>query len=402
MMKNSSLFKKISGDLLWSIAAVCLMNGAIQVLIYPQLHRWLGTEKYGDMLFLISIVALFSSGIGLALNNTRLILSKEYAVGNSEYLLWMALYLIPATGITIFFAKQYFAMLPLSCTVFLLWLMTLRYYCDVEYRLSLRYRSYFVFYLILTLGYTVGLALYRVTGSWINTLTLGELSCVLFCAIRGSVFYPLKRPVSFWRVGRTAISLVVANILYSAVIQLDRILLRSLLGSREVTVFYVASLLGKVIALIVGPLNAIIISYLSRSEGKLSRRQAMQTIGIFLAVGMLFYGMVSVASPLVIRTLYPEIYDEVMPFTMLANLGQVLCFVGSLELTLLLTIAPPWWQTVIQSVYVLVFLGGGVIGVQMGGLSGFVFATVVAGVLRMGMTIVVMLRYLAKNGGKGE
>ena len=53
------------------------------------------------------------------------------------------------------------------------------------------------------------------------------------------------------------------NLLSAFVLHADRVILRLFAGAEEVTVFYTASLMGKIVALLTTPLNGIIISYLA-------------------------------------------------------------------------------------------------------------------------------------------
>ena len=57
---------------------------------------------------------------------------------------------------------------------------TVRYYADVEYRLSLNYRGFFFYYLFIAVGYAIGMALYGISHSWVSIFILGEVFGLLF------------------------------------------------------------------------------------------------------------------------------------------------------------------------------------------------------------------------------
>lgn len=400
-MRNSKSMK-IAGDLLWSILALTVMNGVIQIIVYPMLNRKLGTEQYGNVLYLVSVASIFSAGIGLGLNNARLLRQKEERAGNAEYFAVMAMLLLPSLLITWFVTKSYVTPGGFLMLAVLTAFMTLRYYSDVEYRLSLNYKGYFVYYVFLSLGYGLGLLLWNVVPVWGVVFLLGETACVAYCAAKGSVYRPMQYKGQLQGVAKLAFQLVPSYVLYNLVIQMDRIMLRTLVDSSAVTIYYVASLLGKVIALLVGPLNSIIISYLTKSETKLNARKAILLSAAFLGCSAAAFAAICVATPLVVRLLYPDIYVQVMELAFWANLGQVICFSASLVLTVLLTIAPAYWQMIIQSVYAVVFLAGGYLGVQLGALKGFVFGTLLANVIRLAGTFAILMIYALKKNPERE
>lgn len=380
-------------DLIWSIGALALMNGTIQILIYPALNRRMGTDEYGDMLFLLGVATIFGAGIGSALNNGRLLRQLHEKAGNLDYLLSLLSYSIPAALIVGTVAWKYLAPVQSVFLALLTIFISLRYYSDVEYRLGLNYRGYFFYYMILSAGYLAGVMLWDFVPSWIFVMILGEGACLAFCIYGGHIYHPLRGNHRFKEIECCTIQLVGSYLLYNAVVQLDRVLLKMALDSSAVTIFYVASILGKVIALLVGPLNAILVSYLTRWGKKIPTKMVMVfTGGIVLCTGLVYLA-VSIVTPFVVQWLYPDIYLQVMQYAGGANLGQILCFAGSLELTLLLTMAPARWQLIIQGGYAALFAAGGLLGVKVAGLSGFVWATVIAGAVRFIAAFVMIIFY---------
>ena len=101
-------------------------------------------------------------------------------------------------------------------------------------------------------------------------------------------------------------------------------------------------------------------------------------------------------SPYVIRLLYGDIYDAVMEISIWANLSQIVCFSASLILTLLLTIAPVYWQMIIQASYALIFFTFGYVGIQLNELHGFVYMTLLANIIRLVLTFIILIIYALK------
>ena len=92
-----------------------------------------------------------------------------------------------------------------------------RFYADVEFRLRLNYKRYFIYYAIISAGYATGAAVFHVTGRW-------EVS----------------------------------------------LLLRNILSGEAVTIFCHASLPGKTIAMVSTPQSSVIIGYPARYKCRLT------------------------------------------------------------------------------------------------------------------------------------
>lgn len=391
--------KKFATDFIWSIAALVTMNGVLQIFVYPLLNRQLGEAAFGNVLYVLGIVAVFAPSVGLAANNIRLVESRERQVSNGDALLAM-LPLLAVSGV-IFFAvcNGYFVgVSDYIMAALLIVLTTLRYYGDVEYRMTLNYKGYFVYYLVLSLGYIIGVLLYPLTKSWLLCFLLGEAAVWLLLVVKGHIYKPLKRSENTFAVSKKVLVLAASYLLVNMVLNLDRVLLQHLIDSSTVTVYYVASLLGKTAALLVGPLNGVVIGHLTKGKTKPITKKSFTLVSLaVLLVGAVLFAGISIVMPVFVKLLYPDIYTSVLSVSTLANLSQIICFASSLLLTIMLTFCSERWQLVIQLIYAIVFLGLSVLFTNSNGLQGFVTASLAANTLRLVFTVGAGLAILIKK-----
>ena len=391
--------KKFATDFIWSIAALVTMNGVLQLFVYPLLNRQLGQAAFGNVLYVLGIVAVFAPSVGLAANNIRLVESRERQVLNGDSLLAM-LPLLAVSGI-IFFAvcNGYFVgVSDYIMAALLIVLTTLRYYGDVEYRMTLNYKGYFVYYLVLSFGFVIGALLYPLTKSWLLCFLLGEATVWLLLVVKGHIYKPLKKSENTVAVSRKVLVLAASYLLVNMVLNLDRVLLQHLIDSSTVTVYYVASLLGKTAALLVGPLNGVVIGHLTKGKTKPITKKSFAIVsGAVLLVGAVLFAGISIVMPLFVKLLYPDIYLDVFSVSTLANLSQIICFASSLLLTIMLTFCSERWQFAIQLVYAVIFLGLSVLFTNSNGLQGFVIASLAANTLRLVFTVGAGLAILVKK-----
>lgn len=397
--------KKFATDFIWSIAALVTMNGVLQLFVYPLLNRQLGEAAFGNVLYVLGIVAVFAPSVGLAANNIRLVESRERQVLNGDSLLAM-LPLLAVSGI-IFFAvcNGYFSgFADYIMAALLIVLTTLRYYGDVEYRMTLNYKGYFVYYLVLSFGYIAGVLLYPLTKSWLLCFLLGEAAVWLLLVVKGHIYKPLEKSENTSAVSKKVLVLAASYLLVNMVLNLDRVLLQHLIDSSTVTVYYVASLLGKTAALLVGPLNGVVIGHLTKGKTKPITKKSFSFVsGAVLFVGAVLFAGISIVMPVFVKLLYPDIYMSVLSVSTLANLSQIICFASSLLLTIMLTFCSERWQFAIQLVYAVVFLGLSVLFTNSNGLQGFVTASLVANTLRLVFTVgagLVILKSKEKTEAK--
>lgn len=391
--------KKLTTDILWSVSALVMMNGVLQIFVYPRLSSYFGTEAFGNVLYVMGILAIFAPSIGLSVNNTRLVQRCRADIENGDCLLAIFLQLLPATLIFLLVVRQYLATTgQLALAVILLIATTLRYYGDVEYRMTLRYKRYFLYYGFISVGYLAGVLLFGYTKDWLLVFTLGEIACGIYLLFRGSVYRPVRLSAQMRPFVWHSVTLTCSYVLYNGVLNVDRILLQKLVGGSAVTVYYVASLLGKTLALLVGPLNGVVIGYLTKGRIVITRKVYALAAGMIALFSAGLYGAISVVTPWFARTFYGAVAEEIIKLAPVANLSQIACFSSSLLLTVMLTFCDEKWQLSIQGLYAVTFVLTSMLGARINGVAGFTMACLTVNVLRF--ILVVSVGMGKSRGGK--
>ncbi len=265
-----------SRDFLFSVLALVIYNGVLQLVIYPGLNSRMGVEAFGTVLYLISVIAVMGAGFGTAASYSRMVAKKNRTQANGEY----NLFLLMVFGVSL--VVSFVALLVLKelsifyyLQIFLLMIVTVsRYYADVEYRMTIRFVDYFLFFAAVSVGYVIGLLLFPLSRSWVLTILFGELAGIAYTVVRGRIFRaPFREMSPDYRENlKSAWVISFSNLLSALILNSDRILLRLAVGAREVTVFYTASLIGKIVAMLTTPLNGVIISYFTNYRIKITRK----------------------------------------------------------------------------------------------------------------------------------
>ena len=289
----------------------------------------------------------------------------------------------------------------LDCLLFavLLCATMWRFYADVEYRLSLNYKGYFVYYLSISIGYLAGIFLMNATGLWPLALLPGELLGILIVALRGNTLRwdSLLSVEEFRHACRVILILFGTNVISNIVFNGDRLLLKFLLSGSAVIAYYLASLLGKTLSLITTPMNSVIMSYLARYKGGLSIRQIHLISLSSVLLSVLATVVCTVASHILIPILYPQDYAVSRSYFILGNSAQVLFFVGNVISVILIRFADTKYQIHINVVYAVSFCVLCIPFTWKLGLSGFCFALFLTCLLRLVYSLYLCYRYIGKK-----
>lgn len=380
---EKSKLKNVLGDSVLSIAGLILMNVVLQFIVYPSWRSEYNAEIYGDILYLISLMNIIAVSMGVACNYARM---TEVQTGKNKNLPYIAilglssLYGIIAAILFGAFGGVEMSVLEIILYAILLCLTMWRYYADVEFRMSLNYKGFFLYYFLISIGYGVGIFLFKLTGLWAMALIPGELFGILLVVIFGHVFEPdtLSDKKYFNAVLRTVLLLFGAEILSTIVFNGDRVVLKHFVGSSAVTIYYLASLLGKTIALLTTPLNGVIVGYLSRYKGRLTLKIMNIVLALSLGAVIIATFACTIGSHIIISRLYPEDYESAKTYFIIANLAQVLYFAAGVVTVVLLKFSKSRYQIYVNVAFAVAFVAVCIPMSYFGGLLGFCWGMIIS------------------------
>lgn len=383
---NADNRKKIL-NLIYSVGATAIFNMVIQFLLYPQFERQMGGETYGIVLSVISLIAITAGTCGYSVSCSRLLGVNDGRTASSDYNLILLGMGVLGSMIGIGYLFYLGLATPLSVGLYIVLMFTtmLRYYSEIEFRLKTDFFRYMLYYLLVSVGYVVGLFLFRLTKEWMLALIVGEVLALLYVAIRGTIYRPpfFKKTANFSPVFASIVFVLISALIDNVTMHADRILLLAITGDGSaVTIYYISSLIGKLIALLTGPINALIISYLVRYQGGLTKKMWYAVIFVALLFGGLAFVAGVIVSPWIIGILYPDQVGEASRYFAPAILGQIFYFVSGVLMATLLRFKGEKKQFFFNGAYAVEFFACVAVGTVLGGLSGFVWSILIANALR--------------------
>lgn len=377
--------KQILGNTIYTMGGMLLMNGVLQLLIFPLLNRHMGADGMGSLLYIMGLVSILGPSVGQSLNTSRLVVRRVFAVTNGDYNRSILLFGSVGSMIAVAISFRFMAGAGSVVLTFLLLLLTIfRYYGDVEYRLTLNYRKFFVYYLVMSIGYIIGFGLYRLTDIWFLIFLTGEAASLLYVGMTGSVFRQFFRKSDYFKVACTrGFFLMLSYLITNVTLNMDRVALKYMIGNVAVTQYYVVSLIGKTMVLLIAPINTIVISYLTRREETLNKKEFGKAVLAGCGVSLLFFLFCQIAAPVFVKLLYPNLYETVRELVTIVNMTQVLGMFSAFLFILVLTFTDEKWQLILQAGH-LVLMTLLVIPLTIWyGILGFSYAVLTANVLRV-------------------
>lgn len=395
--ETKQVAKRFSRDLMYSVAGLVCLNGITQIVVYPVLQSQMGAEAFGVVLSLISVISIMCCSFATAANYSRMVASSEDVKGdyNVFVLAISAVSVIVAVIAVIWVGWD--GAIEFVGVAGLMVVTILRYYGDVDFRLSLNYKGFFTYYVIVSAGYCLGVGLLYLGSSaldlvqwWWVSLFIGEIASFIYVKHTGSIYQKpyFARSDHFKKHVQSILALSGAYLLSAIIMNADRLLLLAFVGATEVTIFYTASLVGKMIALFTSPLNGVIIGYLSKREQHITRGFVAKLSVVLLGVGAVLCVGTVVLSHVFILLLYPNLYEATKPLFVIACAGQTFYFLSETMLVILLKVAHERWQLYMNAIYAAVFMAVAVPCVILWQVWGIAWAIIIVNVFRFVMVSV--------------
>lgn len=381
-MEGKALEKKYRAfvsDSIWSMAGLVLLYAVQQFVLYPVIRKSLGAEEYGNVLFFMGVINILAVSVGSSANNSRLksSIGKSDKSGIYDFFFCIAFgVFFTLTLLLLLFYRELSGMIQ----VILFWLLmcatSYRYYADVEYRITINYRGYFKYYVKISAGYLAGIIVFFITGVWQLAFLTGEMVSVVIMLMhkRSNVKKETYAKKDIKEIFSSIGVLLIAQVLANIVLNADRLILKVLVGSTAVTVYYVASLLGKTTALITTPLNSVILGYLAKRKEGMSLKIFIKIAGVVFLCSLGILGVYVLGSHIFVYLFYPQEYEAAANIFVLANIAQIFYFSSGIITTVLLRYTKESDQLYINIVYSVLCMSATIPATMTYGIQGFSIA----------------------------
>lgn len=391
-MGNKKLMKTAS-DFIYTIMSTVVLTAVLQLIVYPLTTRIYNEDVTGDILYFVGIIYIVPQALGGTVGNIRLMLRKECEITNHDFLSSLIILssisalVCGAIGFVEYFNLEFAIAFGILSVLYLL-----RMHASVEFRLTLNFKGYFLYFLAISVGYLVGFGIYLLTDIWLFIFIVGEAAALTYSFVWGKIFKNDGLSGNRHRITKPLLMLLFSSVIRDCVNQFDKVILKQTLSSGVVTQYHVVSLISKTILMLVQPINTLILSYLTTKDSKLSKKQLAKFTIITIACGVVFYLGCIVGTPIFIKLFYPELYDEIIQYNLIVNLGVIIGFISTMFMSILLTQGKEAIQMTIQCVWGAGYIAAAYFFVSQYELWGLAYVTLVANSLKLLASIVFMFK----------
>lgn len=394
-IKVSSKLASAAGDMLLNIVATLVPMAALQLVVLPLVARDVSEETLGTILATISLLGLIPMTAGNVINNVRLLRDIKYKkTGVSGDFSVIVAFTCAVCALAVCIGSYFVGVCTTSNLIAVgtaSALMVTREYLVVEYRLKLNYRCILFTNLWQTFGQLVGYACFIVFGTWGLIYLIGYFACNLYLICTTTIW---KDPFVVTSQMRGTlgdiVSLGLANILSRITNYADRLILIPLAGAAIVSVYYVACLFGKILSLVISPINNVLLSYLVKAD-RVSRQGFWIALGGAGALCLVGYALTMLVAYPLIEFLYPQYVDAAMAFVPIATVASYVMVLSNVANPFVMRFCDMRWQTVMNAAFCVLFFIGAAMGYFVDGVFGFCIGILSANCARLALAIYIFL-----------
>jgi|GEM_PF-5799881 O-antigen/teichoic acid export membrane protein len=385
-------YKNVTSNVVLSIGASFVPILILQFIIQPFIASRVDAEVFGRIVLAIALLNVGVSIFGNSINNARLIDNHLYSEKKGDYPIFFIVLLVISI-VVIFCALQFFSIGGNFLTT-ILFLIALAFsvaveYYSVEFRIQLNYKNIFFGKVALTVGYCIGTLLFLIVGSWVMIFLLGAGFEFLFCMIKTEIW---KEPLIFTQnkktTARRILFLLLTSALASTLAYVDRFLIFPLFGGSELSYYYAASIVGKAISLIAGPIAGVILSYVAQM-----RSLTFKELNIYMIVLALLTVLGSIVaiylSPPIIHLLYPDFLEYSKPYISVTVITAMFGFFYSFIWPIVLRFGRNYYPMMMQGIKATAYLLSGVLLIPSFRVLGVAYASLIGSIIQV-MVVVVL------------
>ena len=208
----------------------------------------------------------------------------------------------------------------------------------------------------MTLGYFVGFICFKIFGYWELIYIIGFLSSYVgFYGYYNDIFEKISITSYFKKIAKNMATLTLATFFSKLLLYSDKLIIYPILGGASVSIYYVATVLGKVVSLITTPMNSVLLSHLSTEViNKELFLKKLLFYGSILSV--VIYILIVQSSNYILTILYPQYVADASKYIPITSIVIIISSFSSCLNSFILKFYAILWQTIINSISLVIYI----------------------------------------------
>lgn len=387
LMKNKQIVKRFSLDVAINVIANVIPVIILQLIIQPIIAKKIGAEDNGLFITILALIHFVVPTTSAALCNSRLLFSTQKREEKGDYNIYLALFsvlnlFVIVVGSLLYIRNASLIDVLLISLLSVIWMW--KDYLIVDFRINLNFTNILINNIILSIGLLIGLLFfYCLNLNWYVIFLCGYILSFIHAFIKTDLIQePIKRTRLFSNLTKVIWPIVFANIFGMLAVNFDRLILFPLVGGTLVSIYYSASIIGKLISLISSPISNVFLSYIVRIDAFTIRKLNVLYLVMFVG-GLFFYIICILASPFLLNMLYPLWAKESIVLVPITSAVAVFDLIISITNPIVMRFCDINYQIIIQLAYLVIYAISGFLFYNIWGLLGFAFAVLTSSVVKV-------------------
>ena len=394
--------KRMLSDMILNIISNAIPVFVLQFLVQPYIAKALGADENGRYLALMSLLHCAVMITGTTLHTTRLLRERDYKenaiIGDFNLFLLISavvnLCIICVGSLILNCSPLDIVFIALLSVIWMI-----KDYVIVEYRLKLTYKRILYNNLLLCLGYVLGIVLYQLIPKWYVIILAGYLLSFTHIFFTTNLLKEPIRQTALLKGSLKVLSiLVLTECMAVFVMNYDRFVILALLSGSAVSIYYSATIMGKMMSMLSAPVSNVILSYLVDKK-ELSKRAYHIVWGISISSGFVLYVFCVIVSPWILMLLYPDWASESIKLIYITCGIALFDYIRSIIKPFILRFCSIHFQYILKGIQTVLYGVFGFLSLKFFSLKGFAICNMSIGVLLCIMMFVVGETQLNKPKG---
>lgn len=393
-------------DTLKTIFSSLLIALGLQFIAYPFIHRGVGNSVFGEILTIYTILTITSVVLGNTLNNIRLINTEHYSPNNFFSNFYKILLIsVSIETIALLILLNFYFNLNIFDIIMLLILnilMCLRIYLNVFFRMKLEYNKILYVAIVQFIGMMLGLLVFSFIRYWVIVFLCSELVAVIYTVYEIRGLEKGEKISKSKPIVKDFIMLLGTNGLNNVNLYLDRLILLPLIGGRAVTIAFLSTFVGKMLATFMYPVNNVLLSYISVNSSWNKMKQYI-SVNLYSFLALIIVMLISYPITIfIVSWLYQTNPKEFNNLIFIGNLGVLINAISIMVQTLNTKHISITKQANYITFHTILYIIIAIIITKYYGLAGFFWITVFANLIKYLVLNLLGLKSIKKSNNKME
>ena len=389
--------KKTLTNIVFNAIATILPLAVLQVFVYPNVSRVLGDDSYALMLTIYSVWVLVAGTLAGAINSSKIVANGEYVKKklNGDYPIIIKNWLVISSVVCFLVVWYYlgsFSFLHIVFSVVVSCLMFIQMYLESGFRIDIDYQNLLINKIVLSIGYVIGYFLTYLTKYWELIFIFGYGLSILFCIYKSSIRKEESIKTGLYNSTLSDCYMyATSNFISNAVNYADKLILYPLIGSTALSIYYVSTLLGKVVNTGANTIRDVILSNVSKETNN-DKDTFIKLIKLVLVIVIVGYFGIVVIGKYILSFLYPQLIDEVITYLPITTAASMLDVIATIIHPFTLKYCEAKYQMVFSGVSGIAYFIFSLLLWYFFGLKGFCFGTIVGQLIRIVLMLVIYFK----------